>query len=91
METKKHIQAQKKLNSAIQTFVTATKEVDNAVSLIDVSIVSDKKRIEDYEGQIKSLEQAIDEVQANVLSKERERLSYIELKDRLKHFTGGNE
>jgi uncharacterized protein Yka (UPF0111/DUF47 family) len=89
METKKHLQAQKKLNGAVATFVNASGEVVKAVELIDVSITEDKKKMDDYFNQIRSLEQAIDEVQANVLSKEREKKSYLELADKLNQFTVG--
>jgi uncharacterized protein Yka (UPF0111/DUF47 family) len=91
MEVKKHSLAQKKINGAISTFTTASNEVEKAVELIDVSISEDKKKMDNYFNQIRSLEQAIDEVNSNVISKESEKQSYLDLAKKLKQFTvGGN-
>lgn len=86
MEVKKHNQAKKKLTNAVATFVGASHEVNQAMDLIDQSITDDKKQIEKFENQIQSLLGAIDQVQANILSKQGEYSSYKSLADKLESF-----
>lgn len=87
METKKHLKAQKKVVGAVSTFEKAVNELDAAINLIEESVKVDVGRLTAIEDQIKSLEQAHDEVQSNIISKQGEIQKHIGLSLRLKEFT----
>lgn len=86
-ETKKHKQADKKLNGALSTFINAVSEVETAIDLKVKSIEQDEKQMLEIEEEIKKLENKHDELQAKVIAKQGEVLQHRELADKLKGFT----
>lgn len=86
-ETKKHKQADKKLNGALSTFTNAVAEVEKAIDLKVKSIEADEKQMLEIDAQITELTCKRMEIQTGMVAKQGEVLKHRELADKLKGFT----
>lgn len=86
-ETKKHKQADKKINGALSTFTNAVAEVEKAIDLKVISIEADEKHVLEIEEKILELTNKRDEVRTTIVVKEGEVLQHRELANKLKGFT----
>lgn len=86
-ETKKHKQADKKLNGALSTFTNAVAEIETAIDLKLESIELDNKQVLEIDEKIKELEDKRGELQTRMIIKQEEVIQHRELAEKLTGFT----
>ena len=87
MEIKQHRQADKTINRALATFTDAANQVKKGIELKEASIEVDKNEMARIEDEIIKLELQIDELQAGIITKQREINQHKELAHKLEAFT----